>query len=822
MSAPANCNVSGATWGSGGFCQASSATITHGETLDVINSKTGAIGSATLTCSNGALSVAFPSCSTSITAPGALLATDGTVTGKITVTWAAAPGATGYDVQYRKVGDTTWTLVANASSGWQLPTTDESIYEFQVVGKNSTGQGAWSETETGYIRKKVDPVFVSQSGIPSKIGVGQSFTYSQVWQNNGTETWTGGAHGTGPFSPPNTSVWGTGFVAYAGSTATGATVTTSLTAVAPTTPGTYPLQRIMQKSGVSYGAASSLVNVQVIGSPTCTGMTPDITTTYNKNATVTVTLQGPSSVESAWIKVWTDVGGAASFYPMTLSGSTWTLTYPIASHAIAGVSKIFMEAQVANSLFPAQTACATNEVGFQELPVPVITLTPTVGSFSESGKQGFVVNRLNGNFAGATVSLGAFTNMKAKVEIIDASNNPIASPLTNVIPGTQTALVLPNSTLNSISAAWTSSSAIVRISYADSAAALQGKVAEVPIAWMATPGALQVAVQTNQGLPQVVSGKIQDSEKAYSASAHGQFLGGLRTTGVATEISPFVPANAGGEWASSGLDYALLYNVQMVSVARAVPPAGVTLLQPWEYISAAFLLPVQAPAQITATDGTREDDVAISWTAPATGPSIKYRVFRDEKEITPVVGTADLSIVDVPPERGVIYTYAVKTFIGSTTSDGAATDTGFTPACRAARLVGASLNAEMSAIVGLLERWECLADLTGTAAIDAGPAGALGIDGTTVYRSFSVPVPSSLSDGAHTVRLNLVSDGASLNGSRDYDIPFALNRASISVKGLTILYNGMPATNGVEANSVGRFGIRMEGGSGIGFAEEVK
>ena len=49
--------------------------------------------------------------------------------------------ATGYDVQYRKQGTSTWTLVANVNSGWQLTTSDESTFEFQVVGKNGAGQG---------------------------------------------------------------------------------------------------------------------------------------------------------------------------------------------------------------------------------------------------------------------------------------------------------------------------------------------------------------------------------------------------------------------------------------------------------------------------------------------------------------------------------------------------------------------------------------------------------------------------------------------------------------------------------------------------------
>jgi hypothetical protein len=69
--------------------------------------------------------------------------------------------------------------------------------------------------------------------------------------------------------------------------------------------------------------------------------------------------------------------------------------------------------------------------------------------------------------------------------------------------------------------------------------------------------------------------------------------------------------------------------------------------------------------------------------------------------------------------------------------------------------------------------------------------------------------------------LRLLSKDVQSNADRAYDIAFTLNKASIKVNNLTILYNGAPAADGLEANSIGRFGIKMEGGSGIGFAEEV-
>lgn len=128
----------------------------------------------------------------------------------------------------------------------------------------------------------------------------------------------------------------------------------------------------------------------------------------------------------------------------------------------------------------------------------------------------------------------------------------------------------------------------------------------------------------------------------------------------------------------------------------------------------------------------------------------------------------------------------------------------------------------MSAINGLIEQWSCLEGVTGTSAIDALSAQELGLQGARTYKAFSVAVPEAVKDGAHVLHLGLSSKGVVLNAERTYDVPFQLNRASIAVNDMTITYDGSPAKAGQEASSIGRFGVRMEGGSGIGFAEEVK
>lgn len=823
--APVECSASLLRWGTGNFCSATPAQTANGGVANLTNTSAGATGSAVATCSAGAWTVSSPSCTVSLSSPIGLFATDAVNASSINITWASVQGASTYRLQSRQVGAPSWADIATPSTGsfnW-TGLTDESIFEFQVRAENALGASQWSAVETGSIRPKLAPTFVSQTGIPAKIGTGQTFTFTQIWRNNGSETWTGGAHGTGPDAPANTSIWGAGFMAFTGSTVTGATTTTTISAVAPTVPGTYPLQRIFWKGGMPYGTASTAVNVEVVGPPTCSGVSTSVAATYNVNGTVTVSLQGPSSVESATIKAWGEANGQddAKDYQMVF-GSNWSVTIPVSAHHSADETKINFEARVGNSLFPA-TPCATASVAFQQLPIPTFSLTPTMGSYDPGAPRlGFVADRGTGTYASIKVDLGPYTNLKTKIEFVVRGTQEQGVTVPSASPGVDVPLRLLSSKLGTDVPAWTPELGFIRVSYADPEAASQQKSAVQTIGVLVAPSPMQVFAEGTLGLPPSVNARVTNSG-TFDQVMNGPFQGGLRTHPDQQVVHPLADTNTNGEWTASGLDYSLLFKTQLVAVARAVPPVGVSLLQPLEFLSAPFLLPVQAPAHVEATDGTREDDVKVTWTAPATDSTIRYRLFRDETEITPAGGATVLEFVDAPPTRGQVYNYRVKTLIGSSSSSGEAADTGFVPSCRAPRLIGASLNADMTRINGLLERWQCLESVQAKGILDPSPVMYdVGIDGAGVYRSFSFQLPEGLPDGAHTLNLNLTSTGVSLLSQRTYEIPFTLNRASIVIKSLTILYDGKFALPGLEANSVGRFGIKMDGGSGIGFAEEIK
>lgn len=820
-----NCPATTLTWGPSNFCAASVGSTTSGSSLPLTNTTVGASGNATASCSVGTWTVSAPSCAANLVQPTGFTASDGTQTGVIVLSWTAVSGTTTYRIQHRVQGSPTWVdLTTTATTSYNWATANYSTYEFQVRAENASGNSIYSAMDLGWIRPLIDSQFVSQSGIPAKVGVGKTFTFSQVWRNTGSETWTGGLHGSAHLATNGAIQWGVPFTAFAGSTANAAQVTQSLTATAPATAGTYTLQRIMQKSGVNYGTASTLASIIVVGTPQCSAVTPDITTTYNPNATITAKLAGVSTVEAASIRVWGNVQGEASGtnYTMTFNGTEWVATFPMAAHLSAGEVKVNIKASVANSEFTS-TVCATSSVTFEQLPVPVVTLTPTFGSFGDVSRPGFVVNRVNAQFANVSVNLGSYSGaLKARVEVLDSSDVNLSVPLNAVTANQQTAMQMASTTMSAASSSWSQVNATVKVTYADPNAAAQGKQAIVPIAWTVAPSGLVVTASGIAADTPTVSATVAPSAGGFDAAVHGGFEGSVRIAANATQVGDLKTVSAAGAWSVSGLDYAQLYTTPLVAVARSTPPAGITLLAPLEFVSSAFVLPVQQPVSVAATDGTREDDVQVAWPAIATGGGIRYRVFRDATEITPPAGVSALEVTDVPPTRGTNYTYTVKTMINDVSSQGQASDTGFVPACRAARLVGATLNADMTAITGLIERWDCLTDATGTGAVDTGSASPVAIAGSTTYRSFTFPVDSSITDGAHVLHLALDSQGVTINASRSYDIPFTLARSSITIKNLTIVYDGATAQQGMEASSIGRFGVIMDGGSGLGFAEEIK
>jgi len=377
--------------------------------------------------------------------------------------------------------------------------------------------------------------------------------------------------------------------------------------------------------------------------------------------------------------------------------------------------------------------------------------------------------------------------------------------------------------------AWRYTDAKIRVTYSDAEAAAQNKVLELPMGLVVGPYSMEPSISFGSTLP--LSSKVTakgPAGVAFKAEDHGALDARIERTAGAVAAATVVDAQ--GSSLFQGLDYNALWNDALIGVVRVIPPSTVNgqsatfnLVKPIEFRTSATRIPLLSPVGISATDGTLEDEVEVSWLEVVPGSPIRYKVFRDDVELTSTTGAITGSrFVDSNAERGKIYAYGIRASMGSEDSASMPTDPGHIPACRAVRLIGSSLNADMTAINGVMEQWACLADITASAGIDSNVLKPMSLGGSKSYRNFSVPVPTSMVDGKHTLSLRAISQGVTLNADRTYDIPFTLDRKSITVNSMQIIYNGATAKDGVQADSIGRFGIKMDGGSGIGFAEPVQ
>lgn len=848
------------SWGGG--CSAPVPSGTPGQTIaSLINAASGYDGEASLVCQGetGLWEPVTSRCDT-LLAPTDLQASDGSEAGLIVVNWTESAGATGYDIQYRKQGETDWQLMADASPGEAFVALDTDPYEFQVRAKNVAGPSAWSTIETGYaeevqcaylhethderrfefrvgsvdedsaqtvfteldegyIRKNIAPVYVSAQQVPLKIGVGQPLTITQTWQNKGSEAWQpGSVYGLKTIGEQQ---WAIGFSPFeSGPISTGQSVTQTLNGMAPGIAGDYVFQTAFFKGSQVYGDPSEEKIIKVIDTPSCNALIPEITETYKKNQVIGVTIFDVQSTISAKIRVWSEENGeddAQEYVATEEMPGVWKAFFPMTNHADFG--KIQIEAIVNNEVFDPVT-CRTTYITYQELPNPEISLQGTLGTFADGTRQGFVVDRESGQFALGTVDLGSFNNLKVNIEALDDYGNIIGSSQTNLPTRKANALVMSDLSGRT----WETRQGSVRVTYADPDAAAQGKETLVPVTWMLSPMPMVVDLEfdTTEGLNATA---ILRESGYYDSDSHGDFTAWLELQESRSLAASERQVPQTGDAIFANLSYSSLYDQALIAVVRATPPSGVTLAAPIEYRSAANRVPLLPPRFVSATDGTRKNDVLITWQEVIPGSSIKYLVFRDGILISGTgAGIAATSLIDEPPERGQIYNYGVQAVLKGLYSEETPTDSGHVPHCRAAELINASLDAGMNHINGLVEQWFCLESVVATYAFDTGEYASLDIQGDDLYRNFSAPIPAAMTDGNHVLHVRLQSQGVaeSLESDLIFDIPFTLNRASVTISGMSITYNGGDAVEGQESDSIGRFGVRFEGGTGIGFAEPVE
>ncbi|MDU7586852.1 MAG: hypothetical protein E7K47_05575, partial [Acidovorax sp.] len=340
------------------------------------NTAAGAKGGAVAACYNGSWSIeSVTECSVNLPTPSSISATDGTITSKVQVNWASISGATGYRLQYRAVGQSSWTTVNNVSSGWQHSTNEESIFEYQVQAFNSLGSGDWSAVDTGFIRSPIDAKFISQSA-PKDVKAGTEFQVQQTWENNGEAIWDstyalGLSSGSYDFVTRSNT--------FPGSVASNATVSTVLSFIAPSAPGTYELARRLTRDGKQYGQNSPRVSIRVWGDPICSALSVNKTYLYSTDNMVAAQFTVNNQTTGQTASVWNETAGleSAKTYTPTSTGGVYRFDIPLADHG-KKVGKYRVKIDVSNAV--ASGACETT---FDLIHPPVSDLHATDGTLDD-------------------------------------------------------------------------------------------------------------------------------------------------------------------------------------------------------------------------------------------------------------------------------------------------------------------------------------------------------------------------------------------------------------------------------------------------------
>jgi len=787
---PANCSATTLSWGTSNFCQSSVPASNHGASVSLTNGTVGASGSATASCFNGSWSLSGSTCSANLALPSSVAATDGSLSGQINVTWGAVAGASGYDIQYRKQGDTSWSTASTSSTSWTLTTSNESVYEFRVRAKNAVGSGNWSATETGYIRPAIDPVFVSQT-VPSDVKAGSTFAVRQNWLNKGALTWTnaldlGIQPGTAGFSSPLAKV--------GASTNTGQTGVFTASVTAPNTPGSYNLAMNWRYNGTTY-ASSPAAQVRVWGDPACSSVTASKTMTYSTSDRITITASVNSETTSATAaRAWTLIGGQDDLrtYPITGSGP-YQFEVNLAQHS--GFGMVRAEIDLAN---PVAAGTCFVEFELRQVTAPTVSLQPIYGG---DGGTRFVIRAAGGPTL--SVSARRTDDLPLQVDLLNEQGAAVSSQTLTGAAGRADLSATPWT-----GPAWEARAYSVRVRYHDDGAHAQVGALTLPVEMLIAPQGASLQAQSSTSRPLTITSAVRGpADSAWSAGL-GEWDGKLDLVSPARELEGFGRME-GGSRTFGGLSYEQLWDKTLRVTARAVPPAGITLETPIE-LTATVQPALMGVRNVQATDGTLEEDVRITWEAPVDGMTgVVYDVLRDGQPLRS--GLTVQELLDRPPSREATYVYTVVARRAGQQSL-PEEDSGYLMRCFAPRVESVEVAGVLQNDLSVLLRWlPCAADASLFHGFDGQPTSSYTQAAPVVgseYRGAMLDI-SALGNGTHEVRLRSV--GAV--GQREQSFSFNINRSAILPSSVTILHNGAPAADGLTTNSIGRFGIRLEGGA---------
>ena len=684
-----------------------------------------------------------------IAAPLSVAATDGTLTTGVTVTWAAASGATGYQV-WRALGDGVAAQIANL--GVVLTYSDTTAvagtsYTYTVKSKTSSGVSAASIGNTGY-RNLTAPLSVAATDGSSTANV--------------TVTWAASTGATGY------QVWraiGTGVATQIATV--GAVLTYSDTTAIAGTSYTYTVKAT---GAVGVSAAS-------LGNTGYRSLTPPLSVAATDGTLTTgVTVTWAASSGATGYQVWRAIGSGVSAKIATVGA---VLTYSDTT-AVAGTLYTYsLKAVVAAGV----TAASATDTGYRNLTAP-LSVAATDGTLTtgvkvtwaaSSGATGYQVWRAIG--AGVASQI---TTVGAVLTYSDVS----------AVPGISYAYTLKATGAVGVSVASLSNTGYRNLTAPLSVSATDGTLTTgVTVTWAASTGATgyQVwrAIGTGTATQITTVGAvltysdttaIAGTSYTYTVKATGAVgvsaasLGntgyrgltaplsvaatdGTLTTGVTVTWAAASGATGYQVWRAIGAGVA----AQIATVGAVVTYSDTTAVAGTSYtytvksktsssVSAASIgntgyRNLTAPLSVAATDGTLTTGVTVTWAA-ATGAT-GYQIWRAigtgaAAQITTV--GAVLTYSDTTAIAGTSYTYTVKATGAVGISAASLGNTGYRNLT--APLSVASTDGTLT--TGVTVTWAASTGATGYQVFRSGTAAAIGTVGAVLTYSDTTAIAGTL------------------------------------------------------------------------------
>ncbi len=710
-----------------------------------------------------------------IAAPLSVAATDGTLTTGVTVTWAAASGATGYQV-WRALGDGVAAQIANL--GVVLTYSDTTAvagtsYTYTVKSKTSSGVSAASIGNTGY-RNLIAPLSVAATDGTLTTGV--------------TVTWAASTGATGY------QIWRAVGVAAATQVGTvGAVLTYSDTTAVAGTTYTYTV-KATGAVGVS-AASTGNTGYRNLSAPLSVAAT-DGTSTAN------VTVTWAASTGATGYQVWRAIGAAAATKIGTVAA---VLTYADTT-AVPGTLYTYI---VKSTGAVGVSAASASDTGYRMLSAP-LTISATDGTLTtgvtvtwtaSTGATGYQIWRALG--AGVATQIGT-------VGLVLTYSD------TTGIPGTLYTYTV-KATSTAVTVASASNTGYRNLTAPLSVAATDGTLTTgVTMTWAASTGATGYQVWRALGAGVAAQIGTVGAVLTYSDTtgiAGTSYTYTVKATG-AVGVSAASLGNTGYRNLTAPLSVAATDGTSTANVAVTwAASTGATGYQVWRAIGAGVAAQIgTVGAVLTYSDTTAIAGTLYTYSVKAVAAAGASAASASNTGYRNLTAPLSVAATDGTLTTGVTVTWAAST--------GA---TGY----QVWRAIGAGVASQIATVAAVLSYSDTTAIAGTSYTYTVKSTGAVGVSaaslGNTGYRNLTAPLSVAATDGTSTA--NVAVTWAASTGATGYQVFRSGTTAAIGTVAAVLTYSDTTAVAGTSytytVKATGAVGVSAASLGNTGYRNRV-